>query len=423
MPDFTRTRACALLLALAGVALAPGAWADVLLPELPETGRATDADRADARAAYEDATEAYGAGRLDDALEAADRAWRALPNASTALIRATILGDLQRDRDAFEAYLQAADLAPAPEETTLIDRGLAKHGPRVSPAMGWAVIRSTPPGADASLDGYAFRTPRTVGVSAGKHQLELEADGFLPIQVAITARSGRATSSTTRLAPNALPIPVPPGAEPPPEQPSGDEGEGAVEAPAPPPVRKLAHQRPQLRPFINVGFPGKSKLALSDGVDTATSDTLSLDASFGGGLYVDVPLRNMFALGVELSFASWQTEFHNDNHLGPNYTIDIGFVPRFRVPFGDIAEGYISIPLGLTIAIDNTVDFSNEPTRNIGPGFFLGIYVGGKVYLNEHFGLFLEAGWTAHVSAFATDPTTTWTTRHGSMRAGAIFLL
>lgn len=427
MPEFKRAQAFAALVALVGVALAPAARADVLLPDMPETGRATDSDRADARAAYEDATEAYGAGRLDDALDAADRAWKALPNASTALIRATILGDLKRDRDAFEAYLQAADLTPAPEETSLIDAGLAKHGPRVSPPMGWIVVRSTPAGADANLDGHAFRTPRTVGISAGKHALELEADGYRPAQSTVTARSGRATTSMTKL------VTAPDGAATAPQHPDAVERETEAEAEAeaeteeieeaePPPEPKLPHQRVQLRPFFNLGFPGKSKQALSDGIDTATSNTLGLDVSFGGGLYLDIPLRSVFALGVELSVASWQTEFHNDNDLGPNYTIDIGFVPRFRVPFGRVAEAYVSIPLGLTIAIDNTVDFSDEETRNIGPGFFLGIYLGGKFYFAERFGVFLEGGWTAHVAIFATDPTTTWTTRHGSMRAGVAFL-
>lgn len=416
MSEFTRVRACSLLVALVGGLLAPAAWADVLLPDLPETGRATDSARSDARAAYEDATEAYGAGHLDDALDAADRAWTALPNASTALIRATILGDLKRDRDAFEAYLQAADLTPAPEETALIEAGLAKHGPRISPPLGWVIVRSTPTDADANLDGHTFRTPRTVGVSAGKHQLEIEADGYEPARSTFTARAGRATTSATTLGAAGA------QSETPPEHPEVIEGETAVEAPEAPPEPKLPHQRVQLRPFFNIGFPGKSKGSTDDGV-TTQSDPFDLDVSFGGGLYLDIPLRRVFALGVELSVASWQTEFHNAVNRGPNYTIDIGFVPRFRVPIGRVAEAYLSIPLGLTIAIDNTLDLVTlEKTRNIGAGFFVGAYLGGKVYFGERFGVFLEGGWTAHIAAFATDPTTTWTTRHGSMRAGVAFL-
>ncbi|MEZ4267642.1 MAG: PEGA domain-containing protein [Myxococcota bacterium] len=415
MFEFTRVRACSALVALVAVALAPSAWADVLLPDLPETGRATDSDRADARAAYEDATEAYGAGKLDDALEAAERAWTALPNASTALIRATILGDLKRDRDAFEAYLQAADLSPAPEETALIDSGLAKHGPRVSPAMGWATVRSTPSGADAILDGYEFRTPRTVGVSAGKHELELVADGFSPIKVTITARSGRATASTTRLVPSARPVEAP--SDPP------DRGEEAFEGEDPPPPPKLRHQRTQIRPYLNLGFPGKAKITLTDSfLETASGDS-DLNLSYGFGLYLDIPMRSVFALGVELGFGTWTTKFHSDSDLGPNFNVDIGFVPRFRVPIKDVAEIYLSIPVGLTIGVDKTVGLDdNEKTTNVGPGVYLGLYLGGKVYVTQSLGIFLEGGWTAHFWIFATDPTTQWTTRHGAIRTGVAIL-
>jgi hypothetical protein len=404
-----RRLALALTLTLAIAAATPAA-AEVLVPDLPETGRASDADRAEARAAYDAAGAAYAAGELDAALEAADRAWKALPNSSTALVRATILADLKRDRDAFEAYLQAADLAPTAEESEMISAGLAKHGPRASPAMGWVVVRSTPAGADATLDGAPFRTPRTVGATGGKHELLVEASGYSAHAATLSVRAGRPTAAEARL------LAVSDADEPP-----------EVEEPEGPPPAKLRHQRLQLRPYFNIGFPGKAKLAESGIITTFDSIETKVRLSWGGGLYLDIPLRQVFALGIEIGFGTWTTQLHKDAGVGPNYNIDIGFVPRFRVPFGNIAEAYIAIPLGLTIGIENSVEGNEfggfDKVTNNGAGIYLGLYLGGKVYVSDAVGIFIEGGWTPHFWMFpSTDPGTQWTTRHGAIRTGVAIL-
>ncbi|MCB9726894.1 MAG: PEGA domain-containing protein [Deltaproteobacteria bacterium] len=413
-------RALAALMFLGALTSHRAASAEVMAPELPETGGASAADRATARAAYDDAAEAYGAGRLEDALAAADRAWVALPNASTALIRATILGDMKRDEEAFEAYLLAADLSPTADETSLVNAGLARHGGRSTPPMGWLVVTSVPDGAQAQLDGVVFVTPRTVGLSAGKHTLEVAVDGYLPGQFTVTARAGRGGSYEARLQ-------HPAGIQPPTEEPVGpareEEEEEEREEPATPAVAKLPHQKLQLRPFFAMGFPGKAKISLDDGFGNSVSDDTDLLLAWGGGFYLDIPLRQLFAFGVEVSVGTWNTQFHDDNELGPNIHIDLAFVPRFRVTFGRVAEAYLSIPIGLSVGIDDTLDLdTGEPVKNVGPGAYFSLLLGAKFYVGESFGIFVEGGWAGHLWLFATDPTTTWTARHGVLRTGVAFL-
>ncbi len=88
---------------------ASGSATRVLLAPLPDRGGEDEAAKATARAAYEEASRRYESGDLEAALDAAGEAYRAVPNASTALVRATILEAMKRPCDALGASLQNAE--------------------------------------------------------------------------------------------------------------------------------------------------------------------------------------------------------------------------------------------------------------------------------------------------------------------------
>ena len=139
------------LMGLALVALIATDAHALVIPDLPDKPSVSAGDQKRAEKAYGKAYEAYGAGNTEAALRFAEQAFSALPNASTALIRATILAAMGRTQDAFEAYLVAADLNPVPDELQLIDAGLAQTGGSLSPPMGWTSFKTTPPGAKVAL--------------------------------------------------------------------------------------------------------------------------------------------------------------------------------------------------------------------------------------------------------------------------------
>lgn len=187
---------------------APLAHAEVVIPHIPR-GVVVDAEqRAVAVAAYQRAAEAYEKLQLELALTEADRAYRVLPNASTALIRATILGEMGRHAAAFAACLQAADLEPTAEERQLIDAGLAQHGAAASPPFGWLRVASEPAKAQVLIDGQPFDAPRTVGLSAGSHTLRVEAPGHVAEERQISVEAGMGQAQTVAL--RALPTPAAP---------------------------------------------------------------------------------------------------------------------------------------------------------------------------------------------------------------------
>lgn len=204
-----------LCLALGGTALAgtPGGPAP-RIPALPDRDALGADARATAARAYEEASRRYGAGDSTGALPFADEAFHAVPNASTAVIQATILADLARPSEAFDALLVAADLDPTPEELTFIREGLAQHGPACVPPLGWARVAVAPDAARWTVDGAPAAGTRTVGLTAGEHLVVVEAAGFAPDTRTVTVRAGE--EATLALTLTALPTPVPVVEVPPP---------------------------------------------------------------------------------------------------------------------------------------------------------------------------------------------------------------
>jgi tetratricopeptide (TPR) repeat protein len=189
-----------ILVAWVLVALASGSAFALVVPALPAETEVDAKDQRRAEVAYGKAYEAYGNGDTAGALKQANRAFKALPNASTALIRATILSAMNRTQKAFEAYLVAADLNPVPDELQLIDAGLAQTGTALSPPMGWTSFKTTPTGAKVGLGEGSFKAPRTVGLPAGQHYFNISAAGHVGTSGTVTVSAGRGSNLSFALA-------------------------------------------------------------------------------------------------------------------------------------------------------------------------------------------------------------------------------
>ena len=157
------------------------AWAEPIVARLPEREAPTVEDRERALDAYARARSHFAAGEFEQALRAAGRALDALPNASTALVRAAILAELGHHREAFESYLAARDLEPVGDELALIEAGLATHGLAHAPPLGWLRIEVRPLGAVVEIDGAAVPNGRTIGLAEGRHILRGSAAGYAEV--------------------------------------------------------------------------------------------------------------------------------------------------------------------------------------------------------------------------------------------------
>jgi len=167
---------------------APAPKPTVILPDLPTRSTITEEEKDRAEKAFNRAAQAYSDNDLDGALFAADAAFKYLPGANTALLRAIILGDKDRHREAFETYLTAHDLGPTAKERQRIEAGLAKHGKAAN--LGWVVIAARPTDARVKLHGRSVPAGRTIGLSVGEHRVTVSADKHVDISAAFTIRAG-----------------------------------------------------------------------------------------------------------------------------------------------------------------------------------------------------------------------------------------
>lgn len=179
------------------------AHGQAVVPPLPKTDNVSDADRSRAERAYEEAYGAYGESNMPKALRASEVAFKALPNASTALIRATILAAMGRSAASFEAFLQAADLSPTGDERGLIEAGLAEHSVSLVPPLGWVTIKTTPIGATVTVGDASFPAPRTIGLPEGSYRIILSSKGYEGQTDTISVSAGRGSRERFALTPKA----------------------------------------------------------------------------------------------------------------------------------------------------------------------------------------------------------------------------
>lgn len=188
------------IVAVVVVALASGAAsAQVLLPDLPRRVKVTEEAQNKVLAARDRAQQHYANGNLDKALEAAEEAYTTVPNASTALVKAFILGELERHREALDAYLIAHDLGPPEQQRSQVVSGLREQSRLSTPPMGVAVISITPAGAKVTIGGKTFVGTRTVGLPVGDHTVRVEAKGYKTRTEDVAIAAGAAANVSLQL--------------------------------------------------------------------------------------------------------------------------------------------------------------------------------------------------------------------------------
>ncbi|GMV41678.1 MAG: hypothetical protein AMXMBFR64_33940 [Myxococcales bacterium] len=171
----------------------------LIVPELPRMGPSSPEAVGLAEAAYARVEQYHGAGDLAGALAAADEAWAAVPNASTALLRATILAGQGRHAEVVAAALQAADLDPTFEEMALVEEHLRRSAAATVPPLGWARLQTTPAGATLTVGGHRLTAPRTIALSE-PIEVVAEAPGHAPSTTRVTPRPGAEVSTLIALA-------------------------------------------------------------------------------------------------------------------------------------------------------------------------------------------------------------------------------
>lgn len=243
------------------------AWAEPVLPRLPPRLEVTPEAARVAEEAYGRAVRKHASRDLKGAIAEAEVAWRTVPNASTALIRATLLSEAGEHAEAFAAYLQAADLDPTDDERALIQAGLAKEGPLCVIPRGWARVRPPKPaGATVVVDGVEVTPPRTVGLQSGERTVRATAPDHEPLELTIQVTAGQeqlVELVLTEKQPEPPPVVVvePPVVEPPPI---------VIVEPPPPPG-------PPILPWTLVGVGGA--LAVTGGVLVGLSGGPADDAA------------------------------------------------------------------------------------------------------------------------------------------------
>jgi hypothetical protein len=189
-----------------------------VLPSLPEQRPVTPAEQERANAAYERASVLFEEGNVSGAIQAAEETWKAMPNASTAMLRGFLLHHAGRACDALAAYLQAVDLDPQPEEQKRIDAELSTAGAACDPQLGWVRVSVRPEGASVTVAGLSFVAPRTLALPQGLYPVGIVAEGHAELSTSVEVESGRKTLSSHALA----------ELEPPPEvatvSPTGGDG-------------------------------------------------------------------------------------------------------------------------------------------------------------------------------------------------------
>jgi hypothetical protein len=87
------------------------------------------------------------------------------------------------------ALAQTSTVPPAQPEPQPADNAQAEEAVVATPAT--VVVKSTPPGADITVDGkFMGNTPSTIQLTPGDHVVEVEKDGLRPWQRGMTITAG-----------------------------------------------------------------------------------------------------------------------------------------------------------------------------------------------------------------------------------------
>ncbi len=194
-------------MALSGAAAAQPA------PTTPATTAAQpaadDPQVVEARRAYDEGTAHFNAGRFAEALTAFQRAHTLRPNPVVLIPILECHERLQQVPEAIavlDRYLREAPEAPNRAALEARRAALQARPARVE-------VRSTPPGASLVVDDTprAGRTPTTVELPAGSHQLRLTLDGHTPETRSLDLAPGTQQTVAVDLTPVAPPAAPPTG--------------------------------------------------------------------------------------------------------------------------------------------------------------------------------------------------------------------
>lgn len=159
--------------------LAPqSAFSQVRLPKLPTTENPTPEAIERAKASYNRAAEFYAEGKNKAALMEAKATFKVLPNASSALVLATIYVELEQPCAAFDIALLGLDLDPTPAESQSLDDLLKGQGKACGTGFGWMDLKVSPSSARVRIEETVIPIRRLIGVPAGAYTIELMADGY-----------------------------------------------------------------------------------------------------------------------------------------------------------------------------------------------------------------------------------------------------
>ena len=193
--------ACSLgwLLVLCGTA-----QAEVIVTETrPNSGAESDFQRA--RASWADAKKAMKARRYKSALTHAEAAYRAYPNASTALSVMNVHARTKNHRKVFEWALRARNHDPTESYLATAEAALRKHGKKAK--LGVLQVTSTPSKATVTLQGTTFAAGAFVGVSVGPAKLVVTAEKHEPATRTLEVAAGGIQSVAVAL--KAIPVEPP----------------------------------------------------------------------------------------------------------------------------------------------------------------------------------------------------------------------
>lgn len=167
-----------------------GAWGAGVVMALGLLSAAPDAHAQDARerarTLYAEAQALFDRGQYPQAEQQFRAAYAAVPN--PVVLKAIAASQERQGNTAgavatLQQYLQASPSAPDRAEVEARIQELAG-------APATMTFNSTPPGAQILLDGAdsGQRTPATLQIASGEHQLELRLDGYGPHRQAFTAQ-------------------------------------------------------------------------------------------------------------------------------------------------------------------------------------------------------------------------------------------
>lgn len=213
----------------------PGSAPHLIAPPIPDRAlRVASPDSSErARRAYELAARHFRVGRADLALPHALSAWHEVPNASSALIVATVLADLRRACDALPYLVLGLELDPVDDEPARLSRLFDEQAPHCPPGYALVTLTATPADAIVELGSHRLAPPRTVALRRGHHTIEARAPGHEPAVAHLDiGADDRRRDLTIALAPTPQPGPAP-------DDPLAASPSSVLVSPPPPPDTTL----------------------------------------------------------------------------------------------------------------------------------------------------------------------------------------